>query len=974
MQRSAMRIKSYLVCLFLIEAAAAQIVTSQPPYPTEDDSIIVYFDATYGNKGLMNYTGDVYAHTGVITNLSTQPSDWRYVVTPWPGSGGTPNLPKNRLTRVATNLYKLVIGKPRLYYIDHNTGATIPATEKILKLAFVFRNADGTKEGKDVGNADIFLPLYEQGLNIIITKPTVDLTFSDPYRTPYFCSLGDTFSLRLETTSAGTPIDSIKILINSKLAATYADSSATFLFDSRVYGSGPQFLQAIAIDRAGIADTTAMVIMVNPAVREAALPSGVKPGATLHPGGSMTFCLQAPRKDFVYLLGDFNDWRVDTAYYLFRNDQGGDEVYWWRTLSGINTIDDIGYQYLVNGTLRIADPYAVRVLDSWNDPYISPNTYPNLKPYPAGKTKEIVSVLPLNTTPFDWHEGQYQRPPQHELVIYELLLRDFLAAHDFKTLIDTLPYLEKLGVNAIELMPVTEFEGNSSWGYNPSFLFAVDKYYGPDYSFKEFVQACHQRQIAVIMDIVLNHAFGQCPLVRLYWDTALNRPATDNPWFNPTDHHPYGVGYDFNHESPATRQFAKRVLTYWLQEFHVDGFRFDLSKGFTQKYTYGNVSAWNAYDASRIAILKDYADHIWSLDSSAYVILEHFADNQEELELSDYGMLLWGNMTHDYQEAAMGWGSDFTWSYYAKRQWTKPHLVTYLESHDEERLMYKNLQWGNAAGSYDIKQLPTALNRIKLVAAFFFTLPGPKMFWQFGELGYDYSIDYNGRLGEKPIRWDYLNDPRRLNLFKTFAALIDLRRSYEVFRKPNLYPVLSLYGYQKTIALSGTPNAVIAGNFGVTASNMTLDFHHSGKWYDYFSGDSLLLESNRTTLNFNPGEFRIYTDVKLPNPEPGILTALESPQDYTPQEFRLEAGYPNPFNSQVTLDYEIDRVTELGITVFDLLGRTILEVKLPQQHPGRYSFTWHGLDAWGEPVQSGIYFIQLTRDGEKRLRKVTLIK
>ncbi|WP_243664309.1 alpha-amylase family glycosyl hydrolase [Rhodothermus marinus] len=90
----------------------------------------------------------------------------------------------------------------------------------------------------------------------------------------------------------------------------------------------------------------------------------------------------------------------------------------------------------------------------------------------------------------------FERPPAHELVIYELLIRDFVARHDYATLIDTLDYLERLGVNAIELMPVAEFDGNISWGYNPAFHLALDKYYGPADDLKRFVDECHRRGIA----------------------------------------------------------------------------------------------------------------------------------------------------------------------------------------------------------------------------------------------------------------------------------------------------------------------------------------------------------------------------------------------------------------------------------------------------------------------------------------------
>ena len=128
-------------------------------------------------------------------------------------------------------------------------------------------------------------------------------------------------------------------------------------------------------------------------------------------------------------------------------------------------------------------------------------------------------------------------------MIYELLIRDFTAAHTFAVLSDTIDYLKRLGINAIELMPVMEFEGNSSWGYNPDYLFAVDKYYGPKNELKHFIEVAHSKGIAVILDIVCNHQFGQSPLVKLYWDGSA--PAANSPWFNQVPKHPYNVGFRF---------------------------------------------------------------------------------------------------------------------------------------------------------------------------------------------------------------------------------------------------------------------------------------------------------------------------------------------------------------------------------------------------------------------------------------------
>jgi len=186
-------------------------------------------------------------------------------------------------------------------------------------------------------------------------------------------------------------------------------------------------------------------------------------------------------------------------------------------------------------------------------------------------------------------------------------------------------------------MPISEFEGNLSWGYNPNYYFAPDKYYGTKNALKHFIDECHSRGIAVIQDMVLNHSFGTSPMVMLYWDALNNRPAANNPWFNPIAKHDFNVGYDFNHESEATKYLVNRVVKYWINEYHVDGYRFDLSKGFTQTNTLGNTTAWGHYDQSRINIWQRISDSIWSVKPNAYVILEHFADNDEENRFIQHG-------------------------------------------------------------------------------------------------------------------------------------------------------------------------------------------------------------------------------------------------------------------------------------------------------------------------------------------------
>ena len=945
----------------------SQVVTSVPTYATENDSIVVIFDATQGDQGLKGYTGDVYAHTGVITNYSTNPHDWKHVIADW-----NVNVPKAKLTRIGTDLYRLTIGYPREYY-----NVTDPQ-ERILQLAFVFRSPDGSRTGRDVGGEDIFLDLYEPGVSVVIVQPAVDLSYGDPQRSPVFADAQDTIPVVATAALIGTQLAELQVLVDGALAASTTEDTVRYEFLSAGRGSGFHQVNVVAVDTAGVTDTSAFVIMINPPVQEAPWPAGTIDGINYTGPTSVTLSLFAPYKKFVYLIGDFNDWKVDTTYYLKKYVINEDSVHWWIRIDGLSPGREYAFQYLVDGEIRIADPYTDKILDPWNDSYIPDNIYPNLKPYPRGKTDYPVAVLQTAQTPFQWvYSDTFQRPPQKDLVIYELLLRDFLAQHDFNTLRDTLDYFQKLGINAIELMPISEFEGNSSWGYNPSFYFAPDKYYGPKNTLKKFVDECHRRGLAVIMDIVLNHSYGQSPLVRLYWDAAHSRPAANNPWYNQTSPNPtYSWGYDFNHESPATQKFVDRVIRYWITEYRIDGYRFDFTKGFTN--TPGD--GWY-YDASRIRILKRMADKIWQTDSTAYIILEHFTENREEQELADYGMMLWGNLNYNYAEATMGYHdngkSDFSWGYYGSRGWSQPNLVTYMESHDEERLMYKNKTWGNSSGDYNVKDLATALDRMKLAGAFFFTYPGPKMIWQFGELGYDYSIDYNGRLGEKPIRWDYFRDFGRRTLFKVWAALLKLRRENEVFRSPDTQVELWLNdsaGRKRLTLRHPSMDVVIVGNFGVTPLAVSGNFSRTGWWYDYFSGDSLEVFYTSQTVNLQPGEFHIFTTRKLETPEQGIITAVDLTTGDVPLTYRLLPNYPNPFNPGTTVQFEVPEPGKVSLVVYNLLGQKVRTLAEGEFTPGRYHRRWDGTDETGQPVASGIYLLYFKAGDYRQTRRMLLLR
>jgi len=215
---------------------------------------------------------------------------------------------------------------------------------------------------------------------------------------------------------------------------------------------------------------------IPPTTTTAALPAGVQEGINYATNNtSVTLVLYAPGKNNVVVLGDFTNWTASCANQMNKTPDGN---YFWITINGLTPGTEYAYQYLIDNSIKTADPYTQKVLDPDNDQFISATTYPNLKAYPTGLTTGIVSVLQTAEPAYNWQVNNFSRPDKKNLMIYELLIRDFTAQHSYQSLIDSFSYFKNLGINAIELMPINEFDGNESWGYNTDFYFAPDKYYG----------------------------------------------------------------------------------------------------------------------------------------------------------------------------------------------------------------------------------------------------------------------------------------------------------------------------------------------------------------------------------------------------------------------------------------------------------------------------------------------------------------
>ena len=894
---------------------------------TEDITVILNTEGTAAE----DFSGDLYAHTGVLTTESTSTGDWKYVLSEWGD-----NVPECKLEQVDDNEWHYVIkGGIHAWY-------GVPDTETVTHIAFVFRSADSKVEIKDNGS-DIFIELAVEGLSVKFLTPK----HGEIYQ------VGDDINVQVKQQAASN----FKLYKNDEVVANTSSDTITYTYTPTE--AEDIVFKAVATDGKETIEQSVTVAVLGE-TESATRPTGVKNGVTVN-GNEATFVLFAPGKKSVVLLGDFNEYAPSNEYMMKKD---GD--YFWYTVTDLEEGVEYGYQYLVDGTIKIGDPYSTKILDPWNDKWIDASVYPNLKQYPAQYTSDIVSVFEINPTEYQWTATGYDRPAENSLAIYELLIRDFTEAGSIDAVTAKLDYLETLGINAIELMPIQEFDGNDSWGYNPCFYFAADKAYGTEEAYKRFIDECHKRDIAVIVDVVFNHATGQFPYAKMWWDSASNKTASNNPFFNVDAPHNWSVFHDFKHTYVETVNYFDEVLKYWMDEYNVDGFRFDLTKGFVQNP--GDYDA-GGYSAQRIGILKHYAETIRSVDQDAYIIFEHFCAQNEEDELyNSVGGLCWNNNQRDgyigsvkglFDSSVAGgspwsvvgdlkdnnWKSDITlelvsgtmyvaqdvifanannegcsfkvrknqdWNesyggdgktkhslrsgiklnkvstnaivdgqigvkydiYFDTQSMTayvmpdgevpaalasmqrsmatrasgtnfsdfKRGRVNNIETHDEERIAYLAITNGQ---TWVKNNWAVISKHLQAVYAFHFLTPYPKMMWQFGELGYDISIEENGRTGKKPVLWDYYNDANRKALYDALSKIISWRTDHEdYYGQDNLaVHTWSVGDSQMTGKVLVMDKVIVVANFSNAQSTTTVNVPYAGEWTNLMTGAKVQLSS-----------------------------------------------------------------------------------------------------------------------------------
>ena len=919
--------------LFITSFCFSQITITPSSFEVTE-SITISINATSNATDCngFNNPSKVYLHSGVGSDTNAWDTK---VIGNWGLDDGI-----GEMTLNSTNNRWEITFIPKTYYSLTDTQAT-----NVSKIGMVFRNATGSEELKDNGCQDF-----------IFNIGSFQLTRNTPSTTTTVLNSGENLVISASTSLiANFTLKANGTIINQETNLT------TYTFSPIVTLNTTYVLEATNNDNI---KSTSFQAIVKPTVAEMPVPSEMKDGVNLdvNDATKATLVLHAPNKEFIYLIGNFNNWEINNNY-LLKKDSSKDRF--WIELSELIPQQNYTFQYLIDGELRVADPYSTTVLSEYNDQYINTATYPNLPVYPTGQTNHAVTLLRTGDAAYDWQTTNFQKPAKTDLVIYELLIRDFDELHSFNAIKERLDYLEELGINAIEFMPVMEFDGNESWGYNPSFHMALDKYYGTKDAFKALIDECHKRGIAVIIDVAFNHASGQNPYYRMYNtdNGGYGGQATStSPFFNSVARHSYSVFNDFNHSKQAVQDYVKRISQYWIDEYKIDGFRWDLTKGFTQNCA-DNESCTNAYQQDRVDILKTYADYQWEIDPNFYVIFEHLGTNTEETKWVNYrlaegkGIMVWGNHNHNYNQATMGFGSesDFSWVSYKNRNWSVPANVSYMESHDEERLMHRNLQYGNANGAYNIKNTTTALKRLELAGAFYFTIPGPKMIWQFGELGYDISIDENGRAGNKPILWNYFDVPERKNIYTIWSQLIQLKLKYAIFETSDFTLDVSNSNGLKKIHLTNASatdiqNVVVIGNFGVTTQSISPFFQQTGTWYNLLDDNATVIVTSTTApISLAPGEFKVYGNnpATLSNVNPEI--EFVSPINV----------YPNPAKSNFSLSNKT-----LEVELYDVTGKQVKKYTNEIIKTNLFEVS---------ELNKGIYFIRLkNKSNQIEIRKLII--
>lgn len=738
-----------MVWLAMTGINAAVFSTSPTPLQQSSQNVKIIFNAQEsGVAGLMSAT-ELYAHIGVCKRGTT---DWDKVKGGW-----SDNTADKKFVKNSAGLWELNIG-------DINTYFGLPAGYDAGKIAIIARTPTGSAQTKD-----FFLDIAPEGFAINFSYNTENLVISAPTNI--------TFTL------SATEAANLSIKVDGQVIGTA--SNATTLSKAYNFNTVGKFYEVTATATKGNQTLTESVTVAYPtASAQANYPGGVpKMGAVKQADGSVIFCIAAPQKKSVIIVPSWDNYQTLNKNVMKYQEYNGNR-YFWIQVSGLKNDQYYPYYYLVDGMTKVADPCATLMLDPYSDKWLPAGIWAEEMPkYPYDKFEDtMLAVYRGDIDSYNWSDAtkNFKTPNHTSMVVYELLLRDFTGDGSdqdgkhfgtLRTAIPKLQYLADLGVNVIELMPVMEFNGNNSWGYNTNGYMALDKAYGSPNDLKEFVDWCHRLGMAVVLDIVFNQSDGLHPWYQMY-------PIASNPFYNATSPHAYNVLNDFRQDNTVLEQHWADVLRFWMNTYKVDGFRFDLVKGLGDNASYGNT---DSYNQSRVNRMKRLNDVITSVKADGIHINELLGAAQEDnANYANGKQMGWNNINYGSGQYAMGWAEkcDDTKGFYSST-WGKTvgGTIDYAESHDEPRVANKVKKSGHASVKYTSKPKDKSIQRLGSLAAQMLLSPGAKMIWQFGEIAAD---DDQGseldKLRAIAPKWDQFSDEGRNALYENYKALCWMRR------------------------------------------------------------------------------------------------------------------------------------------------------------------------------------------------------
>ncbi len=553
---------------------------------------------------------------------------------------------------------------------------------------------------------------------------------------------------------------------------------------------------------------------------------------------AVPFALFAPYNEYVALAGDWNNWQ---PIEMERGEDG-----WWRTSVPLED-GEHEYKFLVKSNsyfaegkiVEIADPRAARV---------TPDTYEN--------ACVLVKDGKPTVTTYTWRHDDVPLPQNVDLVIYEMHIGDYRGGPGdedagrgtFRSAAGKLDYLADLGINAVELMPVTEFPGDQGWGYLPRSLFAVENSYGSPDDLCYFIDECHARGMRVILDGVYNHGEDSTPLAQIdytYWYYRTNPDKPDVQWgpkFN----------YEFHDDKldvwPA-RAYVRDGILYWIDHYHIDGIRFDATAiidnydvlGWLRREIRQYVDdikpffaiAEHVPEDPTVAGMQGPMDAAWHESFSKQImctILGKDAHGQQPFNLD--------NIARTLNPRQEGYQSSY-------------NVINYIDNHDQDRILWQ-------LGQVGILDDP-AFRRVKMGASLLLTAPGIPLIWMGQELG----ESHQKTLERQPIDWSLLQNQRNTDLERFYCSLIALRKDAPALRSDTV----EVFHVDRDRAILAFKRWTDEGNIVVTVANLKDQYAGDieignwpgdGSWHEYTDNYDIDVQGGVLHDKLAESEVKIY--------------------------------------------------------------------------------------------------------------------